>query len=79
MRRKLISDHGLFFPTRTNKERRTGKIPRAFARDAQGFGRLNAGSCVGFTSSRSSPPMELDITIFLFLHDVWPCLLVKTD
>ena len=26
LREKLMSDHGIFLPTRANKERRTGKI-----------------------------------------------------
>ena len=37
-------------------ERRTGKIRGAFFRDAQGLGRLDTGSCAGFTTSRPPPP-----------------------
>ena len=31
LREKLMFDHGLFFPTRANEERRTGKIRGAFS------------------------------------------------
>ena len=31
LREKLVSDDGMFLPTRANKERRTGKIRRAFS------------------------------------------------
>ena len=41
-----------FLPMRTNKERRKDKHLGAFYRDTQGFGRLDAGSRVGFISSR---------------------------
>ena len=34
-----------------------------FYRDAQGFGRLDAGSCAGFTSV---------FQFALFLYNVWP-------
>ena len=72
LREKLISDHGLFSSTRANKERRTGKIRRAFFRDLQGFGRLNAGSCAVFTSSRPPPPWTSVFQFSLFLYEVWP-------
>ena len=62
----MILNLSVFFPTRANKERRTGKIPAAFFRDAQGFGRLDVGSRAGLTSSRSLhhhgfPRMTCDI------------------
>ena len=51
-----MSDNGLVFPYERHKKRRTGKIRRAFCKDAQSFGRLDAGSRAGFTSSRPPPP-----------------------
>ena len=54
-------------------ERRTGKMRGAFSKDAQGFGRLDAGSRAGFfTSSRPPPPWTSVFQFFLFLDDVWP-------
>ena len=47
---ELISDHGLFLPTRANKE-----PPVVFRRDAWGFRRRDAGSRAGFISSRALP------------------------
>ena len=44
---EMISHHGLFFPTRSSEERRTGSFPEAFLRDAHDFGRLDAGSHAG--------------------------------
>ena len=67
---KLISDHGLFLPTRANKERRTGKIRGAFFRDAQGVGRLDAGSRAGLTSSRPPPPWTSVFQFPFFLYKV---------
>ena len=61
LREKLISDHGMFFPTRANKKRRTGKIRGAFPRDAEGFERLDAGSRAGFISSRPPPPWTSEV------------------
>ena len=51
-----MSDHGHFSSYEGHKKRRTGKILGAFFWDAQGFGRLDAGSCAGSTSSRIPPP-----------------------
>ena len=57
---KLMSDHCRHFSScKGHKERRTGKIRGAF-KNAQGFGRLDAGSRAGFTSSR-----DLGISISL--------------
>ena len=47
---KLMSDHCHFSSYEGHMERRTGKIRGAF-KDAQGFGRLDAGSRAGYTSS----------------------------
>ena len=51
-----MSDHGLFSSYEGHKERRTGKIRGDFSSDAQGFGRLDAGSRAAFTSSKPPPP-----------------------
>ena len=49
-------DHGIFSSYEGPNERRTDKILWGFFKDAQGFGRLDAGSRTGFTNSRSPPP-----------------------
>ena len=64
-----------FFTTRVIKERRTGEIPGAFFRDAQGFGRLDAGSCAGFTRSRPPPGPRY----FNFPHFCLTCNLEKLE
>ena len=60
-----------FVPTRANKERRTGKILGVFFRDAQDFGRLEAGPRAGFNVSKPPPQWTLVLKFSLFLHDVW--------
>ena len=61
-----MSDHGLCSSYVGHKERRTGKIREIFFKDAQGFGRLDAGSRAGFTSLKPpQPTMGLGILIFL--------------
>ena len=67
-----MSNHGHFSPYEGHKERRTGKIRGAFSKDAQGFGRLDAGSRAGFTSSRPPPPWTSIFQFFSFLYNVWP-------
>ena len=63
-----MSDHGRHFSSyEGHKERRTGKI-RGF-KDAQGFGRLDAGSRAGFISSRPPPPWT-SVFHFWFLISV---------
>ena len=68
---KLMSDHCHFSSYEGHKEQRTGKIRGAF-KNAQGFGRLDAGSRAGFTSSRLPPPWTSVFQFFLFLYDVRP-------
>ena len=66
-----MSDHGRHFSSyEGHKERRTGKW--GFFKDAPGFGRLDAGSRAGFTSSRPPPPWTSVFHFFLFLYNVWP-------
>ena len=68
-----MSDRGRHFSSyEGDKERRTGKIRGAFLKDVQGFGRLDAGSRAGFTSSRLPPPWTSVFQFFLFLYIVWP-------
>ena len=69
MRGKLISDHGLFSSFESQQGAESRQVPKAFSRDAQGFGRLNAGSRIGFTSSRPPPPWTSVFQPSL-LHDV---------
>ena len=59
-----------FLLTRANKERRTGNLSRVFSRDAQGFGRLDAGSRAGYTSSRPPPPCVCVCVFFPFILDI---------
>ena len=67
-----MSDHGLF----SSYEGQHGAANRqdswGFFRDAQGFGRLDAGSRVGFTSSRPPPPWTSVFQFSLFQYDLWP-------
>ena len=51
---------------------RPGKILGAFFGDAQGFGRVDAGSRAGFTQLEASIAVNLGLQFSLFLHDVWP-------
>ena len=59
-----MSDHGLIFSYEGHEERRTGKIRGVF-RDTQSFGRLDAGSRAGYTSSRPPSPWT---SVFQFPH-----------
>ena len=67
-----MSDHGHFSSCEGHKERRTVKIRVAFFKDAQSFGRMDADSRDGFTSSRHPPPWTSVFQFYLFLYDVWP-------
>ena len=68
---KLVPGHFHFSSYEGHKKRRTGKVRGPF-KNAQGFGRLDAGSRAGFVTSRSPPPWTSVIQFFLFLYDVWP-------
>ena len=59
-----------FLSTRVNKERCTGKIPGGVFRDAQGFGRLEAGTRASFTGSRPLLPWTSLPHFSLFLRGV---------
>ena len=68
-----MSDHGHFSSYEGhNKQRRTDKDSWGFFKDAQGFGRLDAGSRAGVASSRPSPPWTSVFQFCLFSYDVWP-------
>ena len=47
-------------------------LANSFIKEAQGFGRLNAGSRAVFTSSRPPPPRTSLFQLSLFLYGVWP-------
>ena len=49
-----------------------GQDSWGFFKDAQGFGRLDAGPRASFTSSRPPPPWTSVFHFSLFLYDVWP-------
>ena len=67
----MISDHALFSSYEGQQGAANGQDSCFFFRDAQGFGRLDAGSRAGFTSSRSPPPSWTSIFQFsFFLYDV---------
>ena len=73
LREKLISHHGLF----SYHEGQQGEVNRqdlcGVFRDMQGFGRLDAGSCAGFTTSRPPLPWTSVFQIYYFcINDVWP-------
>ena len=57
-----MSDHGA-----ANRQGSWG-----FFKYAQGFGRLDAGSRAGFTSSRPPLPWTSVFQFFLLLYNVWP-------
>ena len=61
-----------FFFLRRPKGAANGQDSWGFFKDAQGFGRLDAGSRAGFTTSRPPPPWTSVFQLSLFLYDVWP-------
>ena len=67
-----MSDHDLFSSYEDQQETANGQDSWGFIRGALGFGRLDAGSRAGFTSSRP-PPLWTSVFQFpLFLYDEWP-------
>ena len=67
-----MSDYDIFSSYEGQQEAANGQESWGFFRDAQGFGRLDAGSRAGFTSSRPPPPSTSVFQFCLFLYDVWP-------
>ena len=61
-----------FFILRGPQGAANGQYPRPFSKDARGFGRLDAGSRAGFTSSRPPPPWTSVFQFIIFLYNVWP-------
>ena len=61
-----------FFFLRGLQGAANGQGSRGFFKDAQGFGRLDAGSRAGFTSSRPPPPWTSVFHFILFLYNAWP-------
>ena len=55
LREKLISDHGTFSSYEGGQGAANRQDSWGFFWDAQGIGRLDAGSRAGFISSRSPP------------------------
>ena len=70
LREKLVSGHGLFSSYEDQQGAANGQDSWDFFRDAQGFGRVDAGSRSGFISSRSPPPWTSVFQFSLFLYDV---------
>ena len=69
---KAISDHGLFSSYEGRQGAANGQDSWGFFREAQGFGRLDAGSRPGFTSLRPRLPWTSVFQFPLSLYDVWP-------
>ena len=67
-----MSDHGLISSYAGHKERRTGEIRGPFSGMHRGFGRLDACSRAGSTSSRPPPPWTSVFQFYFFLYNVWP-------
>ena len=67
-----MSDHKHFYFLRGPQGAANGQDSWGFFKNAQGFGRLDAGSRAGFTSSRPPPPWTSGFQLFLFLYNVWP-------
>ena len=84
MREKVISDHSLFASYEGQQGAANGQDSWAFFRDAQGFGRLHAGSHAGFTNSRPPPPWtcvalrNLDLLIKTEFEHRLSALLLRT-
>ena len=68
----MISVQGLLSSYERQQEAANGQTSWGVFRDAQDFRRLVAGSCAGFTSSRSPPPCTSKFQSSLFLFDVLP-------
>ena len=78
LREKLISYYGLFSSYEGRQGAANGQDLWGFFRDTQGFGRLDAGSRAGFTSSRPPPPSASVFQFSFILYDVVLLLLFLT-
>ena len=70
--KKIISDHDLFSSYEGQQGAVNGQGSWLFFKGAQDYGRLDAGSRAGFTSSRPPPSWTSVCKLSLFLLDVWP-------
>ena len=71
LREKWTPDQGFFSSYKDQQEVANGQDSWGFSRNVHGFGRLNAGSRAGFTSSRLPPSWTSVFQFSLFLYDVW--------
>ena len=67
-----MSDHGHFSSYEGHKERRTGKIRGAFSRMHRGLWTAGCSFARRLHQLRASTIMDLGISFFLFLYNVWP-------
>ena len=74
LRGMLISDHGLFSSYEGQQGAANGQAYGTFSRDAQCFGRVDAGSRASCTSSRPPPPWT---SVFQFPYSSMSCGLEK--
>ena len=68
LREMLISDHDMFPSYEGQQGAANGQDSFFFFRDVEGYGRLDADSRTGFTSSRPPAPRTSVLTFSLFLH-----------
>ena len=74
-----MSDLGHFSSYEGLQRAANGQDSWGFFKDAQGFGRLDADSCAGFTGSRRPPPWTSVFHFSLFLYDVCTMALRNLD
>ena len=67
-----MSDHGNFSSYEGHRQAAANGQDSWGFKDTQGFGRLDAGSRAGFTSSRPPPPWTSVFQFSFILYDVWP-------
>ena len=60
-----------FLPTRATRSGERARFVGLF-KDAQGFEQLDAGSRADFTQLKASTTLDLGISTFLILYDLWP-------
>ena len=67
-----MSDHGLISSYEGHKERRTGKIREDFSRICTGLWTTGCWLAHRLHQLKASTTMDLGISIFSFLYNVWP-------
>ena len=65
-----MSDDVLFSSSEGQQGAANGQDSWDFFRNTQGFGRLDASWCAGFTNSRPQPPWTSVFQFCLFLYDM---------